>query len=301
MPSPPRFHDLLRASADLPRPCLRVLDPQAAEFVFRRCQELGVGLLVFTRFAAYAAPLHSFAFDELATIGHPVALGLRERQGSELNSLWRKATRPAGDPARESLPDHCDRRWFATTFCLGNKNLDAVADDRSIWPFISTIPQHDALALLAAHPTCCRLFFEVDVKQVLNVLHVVVGTSDVQPGVRTDSTVKIKSFVLNACHFALSNSLPAAGSLADGPPSRGPTTIFRAEAGRSTRPSQSSPSSDGKAEEGGAPEVRRRPSLTSRAQLRRRQSSHGASWGNLAVAREAVRRFRVGGSANPEE
>ena len=96
-------------------------DAAAAAFVFDSCQELGVGMLIFTRFCAYAsaaalpqspsrsrppiaaimpvktslpphtrsdryaAPLHGFAFDELATIGHPVALRLRERQVCELH------------------------------------------------------------------------------------------------------------------------------------------------------------------------------------------------------------------------
>ena len=92
-------------------------DSEAAAFVFRRCQELGVSLLVLTRFAAYAAPLQSFTFDDLATTGHPVAIALREQQVAELDSLLWRASRPAGDPARESDKDShpCPARCASAT------------------------------------------------------------------------------------------------------------------------------------------------------------------------------------------
>lgn len=53
---------------------------RAADFVFRRCQELLVSMVVIGRAAAYAASLPAFIYDELATVGHPVALHLRESQ-----------------------------------------------------------------------------------------------------------------------------------------------------------------------------------------------------------------------------
>ena len=54
-------------------------DSEAAEYVFRQCQELGVGIVVLTRFAAEAAPLHGFIFDQLATTGHPVGMRMRDQ------------------------------------------------------------------------------------------------------------------------------------------------------------------------------------------------------------------------------
>ena len=43
-------------------------DQPAAATVFRRCQELGVRLVVLTRTAAYGASVPAFIYDELATV-----------------------------------------------------------------------------------------------------------------------------------------------------------------------------------------------------------------------------------------
>ena len=43
-------------------------DQPAAATVFRRCQELGVRLVVLTRAAAYGASVPAFIYDELATV-----------------------------------------------------------------------------------------------------------------------------------------------------------------------------------------------------------------------------------------
>ena len=46
-------------------------DQPAAATVFRRCQELGVRLIVLTRAAAYGASVPAFIYDELATVQQP--------------------------------------------------------------------------------------------------------------------------------------------------------------------------------------------------------------------------------------
>lgn len=76
------------------------IDLPSAHFVYRECQELGVPLVVLTRVAAYAAPVPAFIFDELATIGHPVALRLRATQERTITDLWRRASLPPDDPKR---------------------------------------------------------------------------------------------------------------------------------------------------------------------------------------------------------
>ena len=60
--------------------------------------------MVLTRVAAYAAPVPAFIFDELATIGHPVALRLRATQERTITDLWRRASLPPDDPKRHGLP-----------------------------------------------------------------------------------------------------------------------------------------------------------------------------------------------------
>jgi inosine-uridine nucleoside N-ribohydrolase len=53
-------------------------DPAAASFVFERCQALGVGLVILTRSASDVVSVPSFFYDELAALGHPVAVRLRD-------------------------------------------------------------------------------------------------------------------------------------------------------------------------------------------------------------------------------
>jgi len=112
-------------------------DLESARFVFERCQALGVSMIVLSRAAAYAASVPAFIYDELATLGHPVALRLRESQLIAIASLWGRARLPAGDEGRLGLPARCDRTWFSQTFC-GGTSLD-FDDDRSIWPYVSTL------------------------------------------------------------------------------------------------------------------------------------------------------------------
>ena len=58
------------------------LDMASAAFIFRSCQEMKVQLVVTTRAASAAAPLPSFVYDELATLGHPVSSHPRRTFGS---------------------------------------------------------------------------------------------------------------------------------------------------------------------------------------------------------------------------
>ena len=112
-------------------------DQASASFVFRRCQELGVRLVVLARSSAYAASVPAFIYDELATIGHPIALRLRNSQYKSISSLWQRASLPHGDANRLGLPDRCDRDWFAETFCDGT-DLTGINNETPIWPFVAS-------------------------------------------------------------------------------------------------------------------------------------------------------------------
>merc|ERR1712048_1126062 len=190
-------------------------DIEAAKFVYRRCQELGVRLMVMTRFAVYAAATPAFIFDELATIGHPVALRLRENQIKSTNEFWQRCNLPDGHADRLGLPSRCDRAWFAKQ-CCGGADLSSVQPDAPIWPYVTSVSIYDALSLLAASPTALARFFEVDIKQVKTiegemVEHMVVGTSEERNGVR--DVLALKSFITNALRYALSASVDDAKAM----------------------------------------------------------------------------------------
>ena len=181
-------------------------DAEAARLVYSQAQDLGVPLVILTRFVPYVAPLHGRDFDELAATGHPLGLQLRERQMTELDSLWRRASRPDGHPDRQNLPPERDRTWFASTFC-GNEDLGALPPGHSIWPFVSKIPTHDALATLAAHPAMLERFFQPEAKVVDGVRHCVIGMSYAR-GVREPSL--LRSALLKGLQHALRATLKAA-------------------------------------------------------------------------------------------
>ena len=134
------------------------LDPFAASAVFLACQQLHVQLVVLTPSATAAAPLPSFVYDELATLGHPVARRLREGQRAALQEMWHAATMPPGHPARLGFTG--GRAWFARTFC-GGADLTAVSAERHIWPYVKEFSLCDPLGLLACHPATLSAFYEV--------------------------------------------------------------------------------------------------------------------------------------------
>lgn len=179
-------------------------DIDAANFVFERCQSLGVSLIVLTRSAAYATSVPAFIYDELGALGHPIAIRLRESQLKAISALWRRVTLPIGHKDRDELPARCDRAWFSQTFCSG-ANLDAVAGEQSVWPYITSLVMYDPITLLAAHPMTLQAFFEVDIHTVGGVQHIIVGPSDEKPGVRDPH--KVRSFVINALVYGLASSM----------------------------------------------------------------------------------------------
>jgi len=179
-------------------------DEDAADFVFRKCQELGVRLVVLARSAAYAASVPAFIYDELATIGHPIALRLRNSQLKAISGLWARASLPHGDPDRLGLPDRCDRDWFSSTFCDG-ADLGSVDANTPIWPFVASFNMYDPLTLLAAHPSTLQKFFEPTVKVVNGVSHLVVGVDAEVTGVKDKQS--LRAFMMNALRYALSQSV----------------------------------------------------------------------------------------------
>ena len=202
-----------------------LLDPAAANFVFYRCQELGVPLLVLGRQAAYASAVPFFIYDELAATGHPVALRLRESQRASMESLATCCSLPVGDERRQALPARCDRAWFDKMFCGGVNCTNLQVEGREIWSLVTTLYLHLVVAMLASHPAILETFFEVDVRSVRGrdgtTNHLMVGCGPVEQAVDEgrasrivrDST-KLCAFIMNALRHALSESADHAKAFA---------------------------------------------------------------------------------------
>jgi len=134
-------------------------DSAASKFLFRRCQELGIPLVIISRWSAYAAKMPRETYDVLALSGSSIGRRLRNAQRGSIEQLWVRACAPLNDPARKGLPPRCDRKWFINTFC-GGRDDPARGSEQPVWDLVDGFMQYDTLALLAAVPSIREKYFQ---------------------------------------------------------------------------------------------------------------------------------------------
>lgn len=158
-------------------------DTAAAKFFYRRCQELGIRLVVVSRHAAYAAKVPRSCYDDLAALGSAIGCRLRNAQRASIEALWARACLPAGHQARHGLPDRCDRTWFLNTFCNSAAATGRTSDD-TIWDLVVGFMQYDTIATLAALPSLrSSLFSPEEFHGMKNTTHLIIGQSERNHGV----------------------------------------------------------------------------------------------------------------------
>ena len=157
-------------------------DISAARFVYRRCQELGIPTITLSRWAAYGCPMPPQLLDELASTEHMVARNIRSVSRVSVDQLWKKVRLHPSDPRREKLPNRCDVNWFCRIFMSkGEISKDWKA---SVWPLVQKLNMYDPLALLLAVPAYRAAHFCCKEKNVNDVTHLVVGTSERDTGIK---------------------------------------------------------------------------------------------------------------------
>jgi hypothetical protein len=168
-------------------------DDVASEFFYRRCQELGVRLIICSRWAAYAAKVPRQIYDEMASLGSSIGCRMRNAQRSSIEGLWARACAPSGSTQRAGLPDRCDRAWFVKTFCAGKDATDRSGND-TIWDLVGGFMQYDTIATLIALPKMRQLFFRpTSVRGLRGVEHLVIGRTENDDGVHDPE--KLLSFL----------------------------------------------------------------------------------------------------------
>ena len=162
-------------------------DEQASKFFYRRCQDLGIPMVILSRVTAYACPMTKGIFDSLEhfsvssssgdveVTNSPVGRRLKNAQKTSIENLWARARAPPGDEARFGLPDRCDAAWFSETFC-GGKVLDLLPNE-SVWDHVLNLNMYDPMAVIAAVPALRDKYFNGTIKKVNNVEHMVIGTN----------------------------------------------------------------------------------------------------------------------------
>jgi hypothetical protein len=148
-------------------------DVEAAVFLHRALQTLGIPMTIISRHAAVAAKVPRAIYDDLADTGHVIGTRLRDAQRQAIEELWKRACLPTDDKARMGLPGRCDAAWFRNTFCGGEG--EGLTGTDSIWPFIKTFNLYDPVTLIAAHPTLREQFFSPYTVEVNGAEHHVIG------------------------------------------------------------------------------------------------------------------------------
>lgn len=157
-------------------------DMPAANYVYQKCQELGIPTATLARWAAYGCPIRPKLMDELSKTKHMVAVNIRKRSKHSLDQLWNKVIRPIDDPRREKLPARCDVNWFYKTFCGTDEVPNTLPE--SIWTQVEKLNMYDPLAVLICVPSYRNTHFDGKFKVVNGVSHVVIGTNEEETGVR---------------------------------------------------------------------------------------------------------------------
>ena len=159
-------------------------DAAASAFFYRRCQEIGVRIVVVSRWAAYAAKMPRDVYDELALSGSSIGWRLRNSQRESIEVLWRRAC-ATDETVRKKLPPRCDRAWFIETFCAGR---DEPGRDGAcpIWDLVDGFMQYDTIAVLAAVPSLRAKYFAprpVRGPGRRGAVNLLIGAAQDEPGV----------------------------------------------------------------------------------------------------------------------
>jgi len=179
-----------------------LLDTTAANFVLRKCQEIGVQVVVMSRWSAYGCAMPAFLYDECALQRDKLALWARDVHVRALGLLWRQIS-GGDDYDRDDIPPRCDRSWFAETFCGG---VEVPLSETDIRPHVMSVILYNVLALLACCPHTLSTFFEVETRTTNGVDHLVVGASKKRSGVadvddlRKLLTASLHSQLIKAVH-----------------------------------------------------------------------------------------------------
>ena len=118
----------------------------------------------------------------MASSGHCVAKAVLKNQQDGIIGLWRRVCCSMDDPARERLPERCNREWFCNTFC-GGRGMQREASD-SMWDLVLHFMMYDPLTLLAGVPHFRDLFFKPVVKEVNETKHLIIGRSKTETGIK---------------------------------------------------------------------------------------------------------------------
>jgi len=171
-------------------------DQDAANVVYRFCQERGIRLTILTREAAYACQVSLGEFyGRMEATGSPIGSHLVASQAPSLRAVFASACAEEGSAVRGKLPMRCNRAWFVNTFCGGNDPGEV--DD--IWPHVTAGQAYDLMAVLAAVPEIRDRFFKPVSVRVNGLDHLVIGINKTQNDGEVSDVAGLRDFMHELC------------------------------------------------------------------------------------------------------
>ena len=158
-------------------------DMEASEYFYRRCQDLGVPLIVVGRDACYEVAAPKTIYEELGNTESAIGKRLRDAAHQTIDDLRRRAA--STGPERRGLPARCDAQWFADNFCHGNPEVLVRPLQESVWDLVVAFNLYDVVALALAVPLLREAFVSPQcVVEVNGVSHCFVGCAPGAPAFR---------------------------------------------------------------------------------------------------------------------
>ena len=159
-------------------------DMEASRYFYRRCQELGVPLIVVGRDACYEVAAPKDIYEELGNTESEIGKRLRDAAHSTIDDLRRRAASTGAE--RRGLPSRCDAQWFADNFCHGNPEVLVRPLQESVWDLVVAFNLYDVVALALAVPLLREAFVSPQcVVEVNGVSHCFVGCAPGAPAFRS--------------------------------------------------------------------------------------------------------------------
>jgi hypothetical protein len=173
-------------------------DYPSAVTVYRMVQSFGIPLIVVSRHAASACKIPKAVYDDLAALGHPEGVRLRDMQRAALLDIWHQLHLPP-ESADRSFNKQLTVDWFRSFF-LGGDGTHLTREDDP-WSLVKDLAVYDAVTVLAAIPRLRNCLFEPVEVSIEGVAHCLIGVSKTQNGLKNPDAVR--ELLVEAAYEAL--------------------------------------------------------------------------------------------------
>lgn len=158
-------------------------DMAAAQFLYRRLQELNLPMTVLSRHPAYAGKLPRSVYDLMRATDNPVGLRLASFYARYMSDFWSTVNSPPRDPEHKGLPARWNRQLFLESFCVGASG-EGLSGSDDVSHILTHSTFSDPMALVATIPAWRDQFFQPLSVTTGDGTHLLIGLSRSRHGLR---------------------------------------------------------------------------------------------------------------------